>query len=78
MLENRGELVRAHACEDIAGKVGLRCPGGRGLAAGGLLVGGGAGGRELEGGVVGGLCRCHRFAKLWDIGPVVVKDRLRM
>ena len=63
VLEDRGELVWAHTCEHIAREVGLRCPGGGWLAARGLLVGGGAGGRELEGGVVGGLCRCHRFSE---------------
>ena len=67
MLEDRRERVRAHTGEYIAGEVGLRRTWGRWLVGRRLLVGGGAGGRELEGGVVGGLCRCHRFRSTYEV-----------
>ncbi len=78
MLEDCGELVWAHTGEHIAGEVVLRGPRGRWLVAGGLLVRVGAGGRELESGVVGGLCRCHRFRNTQEIPEqMLLKGDLR-
>lgn len=78
MLEEGSELVRAHTGEHIPGEVGRWGPRGCWLVAGGLLTGGGTGGRELEGGVVGGLCRCHRFRNTYEISEqMLLRGHLR-
>ena len=59
VLQDCSELLGRHAGKYIAREAWLCCARGRGLGARCWLVGGGSRRHVLEGGVVGGLCRCH-------------------